>query len=170
MERPSPGRQKLILWLAFLIIILVSALAFFSIQKLIAASERVERTQNMLVETNRFLSEIWAVESSARGYYVTGDDRYLEIRAASAANAKATAARIRALRADGELQRRLDRLATLAEERIEYSSRVISQREIPAEALRNVRLGSDVMDRVRSDAETIIATQRNAYRSEQSRL
>jgi CHASE3 domain sensor protein len=75
MKPPSQAQQKLVLWLAFLIIVLVSALAFYSTQRLFAASERIERTQNLLVETNRFLSEIRAVESGSRGYYVTGDDR-----------------------------------------------------------------------------------------------
>lgn len=45
IKSPSPARQKLALWLAFLVIILVSLLAFYSIQRLIAASAQVERTQ-----------------------------------------------------------------------------------------------------------------------------
>ena len=170
MNQSVFGRQKLILWIACLVILLVSALAFYSTRRLIAASQQVERTQNMLIETNRFLSEISAVESSARGYFLTGDDRYLKIRTTNSASAKATATRIRALQTGGELRQQLDRLVSLAEQRIEYSNRLTRQRESPSEALRYIRRGSDVMDRVRSDAETIIAAQTSAYRSEQLRL
>jgi len=170
MKPPSQAQQKLVLWLAFLIIVLVSALAFYSTQGLIAASERIERTQNLLVETNRFLSEIRAVESSSRGYYVTGDDRYLNVRAGNFASAKLTAARLREVEARGELRQRLDRLIALAGERLSYSNRLVGQRGSPNEALRSLRLGSNIMDRVRSDAETIIATQTSAYRSEQLQL
>lgn len=42
MKSPSLGRQKFILRMAFLIIALVSGLAFYSTQRLIAASQRVE--------------------------------------------------------------------------------------------------------------------------------
>ncbi len=170
MKAPSLRRQKLVLWLAFLIIVLVSALAFYSTQRLIAASERVERTQNMLVETNRFLSEIRSVESSSRGYYVTGDERYLKIRAVGLASARITAARLRMAPASDDLRQRLDRFIALAEQRLEYSNRFVRLRGSPASALQSLHLGSNVMDRVRSDAETIISTQTNAYRSEQLQL
>ncbi len=170
MNQPLLGRQKLILWIACLVILLVSALAFYSTRRLIAASEQVERTQNMLIETNRFLSEIRAVESSARGYFVTGDDRYLEVRTASSASAEATATRIRALETSGELRQRLDRFVSLAEDRLQYANRLIQLRGSPSEALRTIRLGTDLMDRVGSDAETIIAAQTNAHRAEQVQL
>jgi PAS domain S-box-containing protein len=170
MKQPSLGRQRLILWIAILVILLVSAMAFYSTRSLIAASERVERTQNMLVETNRFLSEIRAVESSSRGFFITGDDRYLKVQATNYARAKATSSRIRALHTSGELRQRLDRFLTLAESRLEYSNRIVEQRGSPSEALLNIRLGSDVMDRVRSDAETILASQASAYRANQRQL
>ncbi|HYC95786.1 MAG TPA: CHASE3 domain-containing protein, partial [Sphingomicrobium sp.] len=170
VNQPALGRQKLILWIACSVILLVSALAFYSTRRLIAASEQVERTQNMLIETNRFLSEIRAVESSARGYFVTGDDRYLEVRTASSASAEATATRIRALETSGELRQRLDRFVRLAEDRLQYASRLVQLRGSPSEALRAIRLGTDIMDRVASDAETIIAAQTNAYRAEQVQL
>ena len=58
LRSPSLARQKLLLWVAFLVIILVSALAFYSIQQLIAASTRVERSQLLLIEINHFLSDL----------------------------------------------------------------------------------------------------------------
>jgi PAS domain S-box-containing protein len=170
MKSPSLRRQKFVLRVAFLIIALLSSLAFYSTQRLIAASEQVERTQNMLVETHRFLSEIRAVESSSRGYFVTGDDRYLRVRADNLANIQRTGERLREVQVSGALRQRLDRIVALAAERLEYSNRVVSLRNSPADALQDMRLGSDIMDRLRGDAETIIATQTRAYRAEQLQL
>ena len=48
---PSLARQKTILGLAFLILILVSVLAFYATQRLIAASQKVEQTELILTET-----------------------------------------------------------------------------------------------------------------------
>ena len=168
-KSPSLGTQKAVLGAAFLIILLVSALAFYSTQRLIAASAQVERTQNLLVQIHRFLSEVRAIESSSRGYFITGDERYLQIRVANLLNAKMTAARLRTVESSGDLRQRLERLVTLAGERIEHSNQLIGQQS-RAQALRSLHLGANVMDRVRSDAEPIIATQSKAYRLEQRQL
>jgi PAS domain S-box-containing protein len=169
-KAPSLARQKLLLWLAFLIIILVSLLAFFSTQRLIAASERIERTQTILIEVNRYLSEIKDIESRSRGYFVTGDSRYLDSRSEDVANARQSAARLKSVQVGDELRRRLDNLVSLADERIDHSDRLIAQRGSRTDALQSIRAGTNVMDRVRSDAETIIAAQTGAYRAEQRQL
>jgi PAS domain S-box-containing protein len=168
--QPSPGRQKAALWIAFVVIMVVSALAFISIQRLIAASSRVERSQNVLIEVNRFLSEVKDVESRSRGYFMTGDDRYLKGRSASVVSTREAAARIAAIEASSALRQRLDRVVALADRRVRYSDRLITQRGSPAEAMKSIRAGSDLMDEVRSEAESIVATQTAAYRAEQSRL
>ena len=167
IKSPSLARQKLVLWSAFLIIICVSLLAFYSTQRLIVAGERVERTQAILIEVNRYLSEIKDVESRSRGYFVTGEGRYLNARTVSIANARRSAARLKAIQVDRNLKQRLDRLVALAEERIGYSDRLVTQRGSRAEALQNIRLGTNLMDRVRSDSEVIIASQTKAYRGQQ---
>ena len=167
---PSLARQKLILWLAFVIILAVSGLAFVSTQQLITASKRVENSQNVLIDVNRFLSEIKDAESRSRGYFVTGDDRYLKGRAANLANAEETADRLRAVEISSPLRQRLDRVIALAAQRVGYSNRVIAQRDSRAQALESMRIGSDLMDEIRSEAQTIVGAQTAAYRAEQSRL
>ncbi len=167
---PSLGRQKLILWSAFLVIILVSALAFYSTQQLIAASARVERSQTVLIDVNRYLSEIKDIESRSRGYFVTGDDRYLKGRATSLGNARQAAAQLMAIEVSADLRQRLEHVIILAERRVGYSNRLVAQRGSPSEAMNSIRIGSDLMDEVRSDAETIIADQTATYRAEQRAL
>ncbi len=167
---PSLARQKLVLWGAFVVILIVSALAFVSTQRLIALSDRVERSQNILIDINRFLLEIKDIESRSRGYFVTGDQRYLIGRSASLANAERAAQALSATEAGPELRQRLDRVVELARQRMSYSERVIRQRGSPAEAIRSIRTGTELMDQIRAEAEAIIAAQSAAYRVEQSRL
>jgi PAS domain S-box-containing protein len=174
-SRPKPGgpslkQQKLALWLAFLVIIGVSVLALWSIQRLIASSERVERSQTVLIETNRFLSEIKDVESRSRGYFITGDKRYLADRSASLSAVRQSATRLKSIPVSAGLRRNLDGLISLADDRIEYSSQIVAHRGSPSEALQSIRLGSDVMDRIRDDAERIITAQTKSYRAEQRTL
>jgi PAS domain S-box-containing protein len=170
IKSPSLARQRLMLWVAFLIIILVSLLAFYSTQRLIAASERVERTQSILIEANRFLSQIKDVESRSRGYFITRDDRFLTRRSGSIEDARKSALRLRTLGAGGDLGRRLDQLASLAEERLGYSEKLIAGPGSRAEALEAIRAGSDIMDRVRNETEAVIAAQTAVYRAEQRKL
>lgn len=137
---PSLKRQKIALGLAFLVIVLVSMLAFFTTQRLIAAVQRIEQTQSILIETNRFLSELKDVESAARGYLISGDRRYLHTHSIASEQAVATASRLRRLERGRPLAPRLDRLMLLADRRIAASRMVISQRDSPI-AARN-RCGS----------------------------
>lgn len=170
LKEPSLGQQAMVLRLAFVIIVLVCALTFYSTQRLIASSERVEASQAVLIEVNRYLSEIKDVESRSRGYYVTGDEEMLRGRASSLANMRQSAARLGAIEAGEDLERRLNGLIATANERIAYSNRLVELREKQGEAMRAIRLGSDLMDQLRGEAETIITAQTRTYQLEQQTL
>lgn len=164
---PSMRKQKAALWLAFLVIIAVSLLAFWSMQRLSAAGQRIEHAQNVMIDTNRFLADIKEVESSSRGYFVTGDQRFLRLRSAAIADLRTTGERLRSSGADSDLHRSLGLMMTLAERRLAYSERVIAQRGSPEEALNSIRLGSNLMDQLRQQSQAIIEAQTDAYRTEQ---
>jgi PAS domain S-box-containing protein len=166
-QAPSMRKQKAALWLAFLVIIVVSLLAFISMQRLIAAGQRIELAQNVMIDTNRFLADIKEVESSSRGYFVTGDERFLKLRAAAIADLRPTGERLKATGREPDLNRSLGILVALGEKRLVYSSRLIGQRGSPAEALHSIRLGSNLMDQLRQQSQAIIDAQTNAYRAEQ---
>ena len=118
IRSPSLKHQKLALLLAFLVIAAVSLLAFLSIQRLTALGTRVEQTQSFLLETSRFVSHLKDVENGARGYFVTGDERYLLTQQAGIAKAAIAARRLRELQDGAEVERRLDHLFDLAARRI----------------------------------------------------
>jgi PAS domain S-box-containing protein len=168
-RHPSLGQQAMALRIAFVIIVLVSALAFYSTLRLIAASKRVEQSQAVLIEVNRYLSDIKDVESRSRGYYVAGDAEMLRGREASLAGMRKTADRLGAIGSD-DLGPRLGELVRTANQRIAYSNRLVALRGRPEEALRVIRQGSDVMDRLRGESEAIITEQTSAYRAEQGAL
>ena len=167
---PSLARQKTILALAFLIMILVSLLAFYATQRLIAASQKVEQTELILTETNRFLSELKDVESTARGYAAAGDERHLQAHSNAVREARATRSRLDGAPAGPRLRQRLDRLFALADRRIDLSRQVIADRGSPAALGRSMDAGSDVMDRLKRDSATIIAGQSEIYRRERAEV
>jgi PAS domain S-box-containing protein len=170
VRQPSAGQQTLVLRLAFVIIVLVSALAFYSTLRLISASKRVERSQAVLIDVNRYLSEIKDVESRSRAYYVTGDEDIRRRRESSLASLRQSAERLGSIDADDELRQRLSRLSRTAEERVDFSNRLMELRGKPDEAVRTIRLGSDLMDRLRDESEDIITRQTRTYQAEQQKL
>ena len=169
-RQPSLGQQALVLRLAFVIIVLVSALAFYSTLRLISASKRVERSQSVLIEVNRYLSEIKDVESRSRGYYVTGDEELLRGRESSLARMRQSAARLQTIDAEAGLDRRLSGLIRTADERVAFSDRLMELRGKPVQAIQAIRHGSDVMDRLRDESEDIITGQTRTYQAEQQLL
>lgn len=165
----SLGRQKAALSLAFIIIALVSVLAFATIQRLVAASQRVEQTQGMLVELNLFLSDLKDVESSARGYFVTGDDRYLKTHSSAAEKAGQAASRLRSL-GNGKLRPQLRSLLALSDQRISHSLGLIAQHGSAKAAEDLLAPGADIMDRIRREASAIAAEQARQYQAERAAL
>jgi PAS domain S-box-containing protein len=166
----SMRHQKIALGIIFLIIMLVSAFAFYTTQRLIAASSRVEQSQRLLVEAQQFLSNIKDVENGGRGYYLTGDQRYLQTQQSGITNARQTAGRLRAMVDQDRTRKRLEQLFQLTEERILYSRQLVAQRDAPNAARQSLGLGTQVMDRLNQLAATIISDESHRYRSEREAL
>ena len=171
IRSPSLGRQKLALWSAFAIILAVSLLAFLSIQRLIAADASVQKSQALLTELDRFLSDLKDVETGSRGYALSaGDARHLSRQEQGIAATNAGERRLRALADDPGLERELDRLFPLAKARIESSRQLALQRADPAATRRNLLTGLILMDRIRNQVAAIAAEQRQQYRVERRQL
>jgi PAS domain S-box-containing protein len=167
---PSWSRQKTALWLALLIILLVSFLAFYTSQRLIAASSRVDQSQAQLIEINRYLSEVKDVETGARGYFLTGNADFLRVQQAGIAAARATRERLRSLAGDQAARARMERLFGLAEDRIGESRRLIGQRGSPAAARQSIERGALLMGQLKREAATAAAAETAVYHAERERL
>jgi len=172
IQSSSLARQKLVLWLAFAIILAVSLLAFVSIQQLVAASGRVQEREALLVELNRFMSDLKDVETGGRGYALSaGDERHLQRQAEGIEGARASAGRLRTLtRDEPALHGQLERLFALADERIRASQQLIEERGDRAATRRNLLFGLILMDRLRDQVAAILHSQQGQYRAESERL
>jgi PAS domain S-box-containing protein len=173
-EQPIPTslkRQKVALWLAFLVIIGVSMLAFFSTQRLIDEGSRLQRSQAQLVEITRFLSDLKDVETGGRGYALSDDLRHYQREQTGIAATRASAAKLRALAQDDpQLNRSLDRLFALAEQRIGASEQLVAQRHDREATRRNLAEGLLLMDRIRDEVASILSAQQDRHRAEEWQL
>jgi PAS domain S-box-containing protein len=168
---PSLARQKVALWLAFLVIIGVSVLAFFSMQGLIAEGTKVQKSQAELVEITRFLSDLKDVETGGRGYALSDDIRHYQREMQGIAATRATAARLRAMaRDDPQLSQSLGRLFALADQRIEASQQLVAQRHDREATRRNLVGGLVLMDQIRVEVGSILDAQQAGYRAEERHL
>jgi PAS domain S-box-containing protein len=171
ISSPSLGRQKAALWLAFIVILGVSLLALVSIQQLIAASVRVQNSQTVLVEIDRFLSDLKDVETGGRGYALSGGDpRHLQRHTQGIAAVNATIGRLRALPTDPELKQSLDQLFRLAGVRIDSSRQMIAERGDRQATRRNLLTGLILMDRIRNQVGAILSEQQRQYGEERAQL
>jgi PAS domain S-box-containing protein len=168
LKPPSLPRQRLILWLAFLVIIAVSGLAYASIRQLLAASARVENSQRLLIEINHFLSDLKDVETGGRGYALSGGDtRHLNRQEQGIVATRATVARLRSLSLDREQRQALEGLFQLAEQRIASSRELVAERGDLAQLRRNLLAGMVLMDRLRQQESAIFSVQQREFEQEQ---
>lgn len=167
--RASAPRQTLVFWGAIAILGAASLISFFSTQRLVALMAGVEHTQNVLVEINRFVSNLKDVETGARGYVITHERRYLQPYQYGRRNFDQSAARLRELAApDPALRERLERLEALARERIRIASQVAAagdRSDANRAVLPAITAGKALMDRIRVDADGLIAAQQGLYRA-----
>jgi PAS domain S-box-containing protein len=171
IKTPTLAHQRLALSLAFLIIIIVSALAFLNIRQFTGATERVQRSETLLIEINHFLSDLKDVETGGRGYALSdGDIRHLKRQQQGILAARATAGRLREMTSNTELQRPLDDLFRMAEQRIASSQQLVAQRHDVAKTRRNLVDGMILMDRIRNQVAVIFSTQQRQYAEERRDL
>src|SRR5581483_1257153 len=110
-------------------------------------------------------SELKDVETGARGFLLTGDDRFLQPFAGAVEAAKMNIGRLRILTAgDPVQQHRLDILEPLVAQRIALSTMHIAEKRAghsvdPAKLLAS----KDVMDRIRAFTAEIYATERQLH-------
>ena len=170
IRTPSLRGQQAALGIVFIVILLVSFFAFYTIQRLIAASARVEQSQSLLVETQQYLSEIKDIENGSRSYYLTGDGRFLESQESGIESVRRRAERLRTLVDQKPTRKALEQLFRLSEERIIYSRKLVAQRNEPSAARQNISLATQVMDRLKRLASAIITEEYNHYRAEREAL
>ena len=167
--------RKVRLTLAFgaACLILTGVISFRAVGVLRSNAGWVDHTHQVLGALSELLSAITDAESGARGYVVTGDERYLEPYNAASEKIAGRQHEFRTLTLDNPAQQRnLDALDQLVAQRISIMRRVVQLRRTQGfEAARAevaTNAGKETHDRIRAliakmaDLETILLKERDA--------
>ena len=158
---------------AILTLLVVGAISYRGMVVSSESDQRVRDTHELLENLQDLLSAMQSVESSYRGFVLTGKESYLESYRASMLSAEQDVATVRNLTVDNpEQQRQLPALERLATQKMQFGERVIGLRrtmglEAAADAIRSGP-GQQVMDefqgvvREMRDEELRLLVQRNA--------
>jgi diguanylate cyclase (GGDEF)-like protein/PAS domain S-box-containing protein len=139
---------------AILILFVVGVYSYLSLIKSDESKRWVRHTHEVIYNLQELLSAMESVETSYRGYVITGNDKFLEPYQDGIARTRQEEAVIRNLTADNPIQQReLPTLEALADQILEYAGKVIVVRrtkgfEVAAESVRD-QYGKREMDRYR---------------------
>lgn len=144
METKSLFSRKvqLVFGSAILTLLVVGAISYRGMLTSGESDRRVRHTHEVLEKLQDLLSAMQSVESSDRGFVLTGQESYLESYRASISSAQQEEATVRNLTVDNpEQQRRLPALERLADQEIQYGETIIGLRrakglEAAADAIR----------------------------------
>jgi PAS domain S-box-containing protein len=145
---------------AVLTLLLMGTVAYRSIVASENSDGWVLHTDEVLGTLNALLLSMESVQSSSRGFVLTGDDFFLTSYDDSASNARQEEASIRSLTVDNPRQQvRLPRLESLVAERIEFARQAIALRrtagfEAAADAVRSGQ-GQQVMTQFQAAVRTM---------------
>ncbi|MCW3834735.1 CHASE3 domain-containing protein [Sphingomonas canadensis] len=137
------------------ILLLVAAVGFRSTVNLVEDGALVTHTHDVRRELVNLVAKMTDVETSVRGFVISGDEAHLTLHEGAQAGVRDTLARLRTLTADNPVQqRRFADLAPLIEQRIAISERALAaRREGGVQAgIAAVRTGEgkQAMDRIRA--------------------
>jgi PAS domain S-box-containing protein len=157
---------------AILTLLVVGAISYRAMIVSTESNRWVRHTHEVLENLQDLLSAMSRIESSYRGYVLTGQESFLESFRSNILSAEQEEATVRSLTADNpEQQRQLPALERLAAQKIQFGERVISLRRTmgqgPATEVIRSGLGERIMgefqERIRAmqDAELSLLVQRD---------
>jgi PAS domain S-box-containing protein len=141
-----------------LLVLIVGAMSYWTVSRAAHSFEEVNHTSSVLLEQQKLLAALVDVETSARGYAITGDSAFLGPYNDARAAVPATIDRLRSLTVDHrEQQRKLYTLESVTNDHIRFNDQIIQFRtESGFEKARGmIATGQarDVMDHARQLAD-----------------
>jgi methyl-accepting chemotaxis protein len=116
--------------LAALVLVIIGLISFWSTQRLITANDWVAHSQEVLTTLDTLVSAIKDVETSQRGYIITGSEASLGPYTAAVPELERASKYLKTLTSDNpEAQRRLDALEPLIATRLEELRRAVDARK-----------------------------------------
>jgi methyl-accepting chemotaxis protein len=159
--------------LAAMVLIVIGLISFWSTRRLIDANRLVAHTQEVLTTLDNLVSAIKDVETSQRGYIITGSEASLGPYTAALPDLEQASKNLRALTSDNpEQQRRLNALEPLITARLRELRRAVDARNAgginaAAEAVKD-NLARRTMDDIRKIAAAMKAEELSLW-SQRSR-
>lgn len=161
MTGPLERRVYAALILGFLVLAVLGTASFFNAQESLARARSTVHCTQVRTELAMLLSTLQAVESGARGYVVTGDERYLKPYKEAVAAVDGRRAVLESLLEDttehaqhAEQGERLRRLESAVRARVDSAGRVVEARRTKGfdEAVRLIASGEGkrLMDSIRA--------------------
>jgi PAS domain S-box-containing protein len=123
-------KAQLTFGLAIVILLAAGAVSYYSVAMSGESTRWVRHTHKVLDSLQNLVSDVTNLESSARGFVLTGDHSYIESYVASTANAELDEAGLRNLTADNsQQQRELPALEALMARKIQLGDTAINLRQ-----------------------------------------
>lgn len=126
-----PLRSKIAAGLVTAVLVaVVGAISWWAVQRATKSSEEVSHTSQVLLEQQKLLGALADIETSARGYSLTGDSTFLAPFDEARLAVPGSIARLRSLVSDHESQaRKLDTLESVARQQVELNEQIIRFRD-----------------------------------------
>jgi PAS domain S-box-containing protein len=129
LKQTLPGDKKIsiAILLLLLTIIIVIIISIFQSKQVNTSAALVNHTQEVIISTERLLSELTDNESASRGYVITGQESFRTVSSRSKIELYKTLAQLQQLTADNHLQQRhIDSLTNYIGHRLAFSEEIIN--------------------------------------------
>ena len=165
MKLTSERKTNLLYLLAATLLASVLAAFYFNNQKAKATSNLVEHTHDVLFKSNEILLDVLNVETSSRGYLLSGNETFLAPYTEGVALVDNHLLQLEKLTKDSEnQQKRIDSLRKTVSERVDLAKTVINIKRYnqlsklkDIEKLNLVEVGKTLTDRIRNLIDAINA-------------
>ncbi len=155
-----PGRHVINVGFALALVILagISLFSYTSIKGYNERAQLVEHTREVLLETDGVLSDLKDVETSLRGYIISGQESFLDLYRVALAGIPGRMARLAQLTVDDPgQQQRVAAFHALVDDRIDEAVTLLQLRQrsrliVPDEVRERIGLGKSIMDKIREMA------------------
>jgi methyl-accepting chemotaxis protein len=157
---------------AGLVLLIVAVVGYTNAQKLAESARWTSHTQEILREITQLQSSVQQLESSVRGFALTGDEEYLEPYNGSASQLEKSYASVRQLTSDNpQQQRRLDALRPLLDRKQLVSRNYIAVRRAqglePVTAAVSKGEGEHTMSQIRANTAAMELEENRLYQLRQ---
>ncbi len=161
-KSPSNRKMQLAFGSAILALLVVGTISYRGLIESSESDRWVRHTQEVLESFEDLRSAMSSVESSYRGFALTGRESYVESYRSNLAVARIDEATVRSLTVDNaEQQRRLPELERLMSKKVEFAETIIGLRQSAGLAAAADAIGSGAGQRITDELQTLVVTMRD---------